>query len=714
MSTEAPRASFPPRPTTPPRPAHPPSAPAADGRDTPGAASDPATGPAAGPDSSDGPNGRPRFPALGAANTGSAGRTEPAAPPPPRASTRFPDTPPGAVRAPHTTSDRPSDGGRETSLGADRPSGVSRETGPGSDTSTGFGESRFGRPSGPGSDMPPRASTRFPDAPPSIGRESRTASDRRSGGGRETSLGSNSPSGVGRETGPGSDSSTGVGESRFGNRPSGVSRATGLGSEMPPRASTRFPDAPPSIGRESRTASDRAFDGGRETSLGSDRPSGVGRETGPGSDSSTGVGRATRPGSDKPCTSPAPDAPPRPRHLPTSGSTGRAGRPDAPERTSPETSPRPFRLSAPGGSGAPAGAPSETAGRPFRLPAPRRTGAPGENTSETTARLRPVPADPATDEPASPSARPTTPPRPAHEPQAPSAPAPRNPAPVAPDPALSWSATRPMVSFGEPEGYDGDARPRPLGRRGAPQAAAAAVCLVLGMGLISGAVTGSWLVGGSGEDGTPGTFAAAGSLWHSVPVDQLFPPTVQGRGAGPGGADRTWTRIAVAPDSGCKNAFDPLLRKALAPVGCDRLLRATYTDATESYVTTVGLLFTTADAPGMTALANRFRKERLDRRSDLMPLPYAAKGTLAAGFGARQRASWTVSVLTEAPVVVYAVSGWADGRTVDDPQPAGDALEADATTAAAQAGLGNEAQGLADRIERDFRRNVRSASEQPS
>ncbi len=296
--------------------------------------------------------------------------------------------------------------------------------------------------------------------------------------------------------------------------------------------------------------------------------------------------------------------------------------------------------------------------------------------------------------------------------------------PVSPDPAFSWSAPlapggtptgrRPVVSFGEPEGYDGDARPRPLGRRGASQAAAAAACLVLGLGLISGAVTGSWLVGDSGEEGTRSTFATAGGLWHSVPVDQLFPPTVQGQGAGPGGADRTWTRIAVAPDSGCKDAFDPLLRKALAPVGCERLLRATYTDATQSYVTTVGLLFTTADAPGMTSLANRFRKERLDRRGDLMPLPYAAKDTPAAHFGAGQRASWTVSVLTEAPVVVYAVSGWADGRTVDDPQPAEDAMESDATTAPAQAGLGNEAKGLADRVERGFRKNVRSATEQPS
>ncbi|MGI5424687.1 hypothetical protein [Streptomyces sp. CA-179760] len=432
--------------------------------------------------------------------------------------------------------------------------------------------------------------------------------------------------------------------------------------------------------------------------------------------------------------------------------------PDTPPGIRPETRPEPNRQPTP-----PATPPRPrhlpgSSGRPGPLPTPPRTGA--ENAAETTRRLRPIPANPSPAETTEASgrpghARPGTPPRPTHEPQAgagplagadagsgampamrmPSAPTqrprpahPATPPPesprVSPDPAFSWSApltpggtrtgARPVVSFGEPEGYDGGARPRPLGRRGASQAAAAAACLVLGLGLISGAVTGSWLVGDSGEEGSRDTFATAGSLWHSVPVDQLFPPTVQGRGAGPGGADRTWTRIAVAPDSGCEDAFDPLLRKALAPVGCERLVRATYTDATQSYVTTVGLLFTTADAPGMTSLANRFRKERLDRRIDLMPLPYAAKNTLAADFGREQRAAWTVSVLTEAPVVVYAVSGWADGRTVDDPQPAEDAMEPNATTAPAQAGLGNEAQGLADRVERGLRKNVRSATEQPS
>lgn len=273
-------------------------------------------------------------------------------------------------------------------------------------------------------------------------------------------------------------------------------------------------------------------------------------------------------------------------------------------------------------------------------------------------------------------------------------------------------ATRPVVTFAAPEGY-GDA-PRAGRRRLRGHAAAAAACLVLGLGLIGGAATGSWLVGDPAEAGERSVYATAGGLWHNVPVDRLFPPTVDGQGAGPGGADRTWTRIAVAPDSGCAGALDPLLGKALAPVGCARLLRATYTDATRSFVTTVGLLFTKADAAGMRALDARFDKEGLAGRTDLMPRPYAAKGTPAAAFGDAQRASWTVSVLTDAPVVVYAVSGWADGRKVAAAQSAVEATASSATTAVAQAGLGHEAKGLADRVERGLRKTAVSPSESPS
>ncbi|MFH0245135.1 hypothetical protein ACGRHY_22555 [Streptomyces sp. HK10] len=241
--------------------------------------------------------------------------------------------------------------------------------------------------------------------------------------------------------------------------------------------------------------------------------------------------------------------------------------------------------------------------------------------------------------------------------------------------------------------------------RGPARTAAAAVCLVLGFGLLGGAAAGAWLTGDSGER-PAADYAEARSLWREIPVDTLFPRTLRGRGAGPGRADRRWTRVAVAPAADCRNAFDPLLAEALSPAGCERLLRATYTDETGSGVTTVGLLFTEADEKGMRALRERFDEKNLELRADLMPRPYAARGTAAARFGDAQRASWTVRPLTDAPVVVYTVSGFADGRTVGEPQPASEAVLEDQTTAPAQAGLGHDARGIADRVERGLRRIV--------
>lgn len=257
-------------------------------------------------------------------------------------------------------------------------------------------------------------------------------------------------------------------------------------------------------------------------------------------------------------------------------------------------------------------------------------------------------------------------------------------------------------------------RLRPVRTRRPFRTAAAAVCVVLGLGLIGGAATGSWLISDSSADpAAHSPYTVGRAAWHSIPVDTLFPRTLQGDGAGPGGADRVWTRLAVAPDSGCASALDPLLLKTLRPVGCTRLLRATYTDATSSSVTTVGMVFTEGDTESMRALSTRFSDQHLDGRTDLMPRAYAVKNTAAAGFGDRQRASWTVHVLTEVPVVMFAVSGFADGRTVSGPQPAGKAVAATATTAAAQAGLGHEAKGLADRVERGLRSTVMDLTEKP-
>ncbi|MFE6943606.1 hypothetical protein [Streptomyces chartreusis] len=663
MSTEARRAPIPPRPSTPPPPAVPPLPPRPPrppvtgdqrdedrdgGEDTRTEGSVPG-----GVDVSPDPKGDGRAPDP----TGSRTPTSPSAripspgsgtaPPPPRASARFPDTPPDAGR--------PGPGAT--------PNAENTARGPAAGVSPGA-ESLGRRPS---KGMSPSAEN--------SGRHPATGASRNSGSAGPAASGGTPPRPADRPSTPrrpGAPAETAA-EMTFRLRPIPASDPTNGTSGAQSSAGTAAGRGTPSR------------PGGAPAQGASGMPPHAGNASGQGSFSSSsrsGSGQAKgsagiAPGQGTPAGAPthgSPGVPPRAASAPAQGSLGTPHHPGAAPSESPRRSAsaplppmRPPVQAPPGGGGyGAAGSGGGSAGASYS--------AGGHGSS----------------------------------------------AQFSPDPALSWSAPmapgsrRPVVSFGEPEGYDEQARPRPLGMRLRPRIAVAAACVVLGVGLIGGAVTGSWLVGEPGDGGARDTFAAAGSLWHGVPVDQLFPRTVIGKGAGPGGADRIWTRIAVAPDSGCTGAFDPLLRKALAPVGCQRLLRATYTDATQSYVTTVGLLFTDADATAMRSLDGRFSKEGLDRRTDLMPRPYAAKGTKAAGFGNDQRASWTVSVLTDAPVVVYAVSGWADHRTVDEPQPADEAMESGATTAVAQAGLGHEAKGLADRIERALRKNVGPSTEQSS
>ncbi|MFH8697930.1 hypothetical protein [Streptomyces chartreusis] len=657
MSTEARRAPIPPRPSTPPPPAVPPLPPrpprppvTGDPRDEDWDGGEDARTEGSVPggvDVSPDPKGDGRDPDPTGSRTPTSSDTRPhpsaripspgsgTAPPPPRASARFPDTPPDAGRAGAGASRNAESTDRRPSTGAS-PSAEN-----------------FGR----------RPSTGTSPNAENSGRHPATGASRNSGSPGPAAPAGTPPRPVGTPPRP-------------AGRPS-TPRRPGAPAETAAEMTFRLrpiPATDPTNGASSSQASPgTASDRGTPSRSGhgsfgmSSRPGSAQAEGSPG----TAPGQGTPPGAP---THGSPGVPPRAASASAQGSLGTPHHPGAAPSESPRRS---------------ASAPLP----PMRPPAQAPPGGGGYGASGSGGGSVG----------SSYSAG-------GHEASA----------QFSPDPSLSWSAPmapgsgRPVVSFGEPEGYDEQARPRPLGKRFRPRIAVAAACVVLGVGLIGGAVTGSWLVGEPGDGGARDTFAAAGSLWHGVPVDQLFPRTVIGKGAGPGGADRIWTRIAVAPDSGCTGAFDPLLRKALAPVGCERLLRATYTDATQSYVTTVGLLFTDADATAMRSLDGRFSKEGLDRRTDLMPRPYAAKGTEAAGFGNDQRASWTISVLTDAPVVVYAVSGWADHRTVDEPQPAEEAMESGATTAVAQAGLGHEARGLADRIERALRKNVGPSTEQSS
>jgi hypothetical protein len=259
------------------------------------------------------------------------------------------------------------------------------------------------------------------------------------------------------------------------------------------------------------------------------------------------------------------------------------------------------------------------------------------------------------------------------------------------------------AAHGYPTPPVGAASAAEAGRRGPVARVVAAVCLVLGLGLIGGAVAGSAInhqprqapppVNGSVE-----AFAAVREVWRGAPVDTLFPPTVSAKGAGPGGADRSWSRVGVARPGGCAAAFDPLLQQVLAPAGCLRLLRATYVDSTSTTVTTVGLLVATAGPAAMRALNTRWSAQHLGDRADLIPRPVAFPGTAAASFGPRQRGSWDIQISADLPFAVYAVTGFADGRTLT-PQSADRATRPGASSVPAQAGLGYDATALASAVD---------------
>ncbi|MET9952558.1 hypothetical protein ABZ135_13570 [Streptomyces sp. NPDC006339] len=327
------------------------------------------------------------------------------------------------------------------------------------------------------------------------------------------------------------------------------------------------------------------------------------------------------------------------------------------------------------GASAPAPARARRAAQPLPPEQPARGAVvPAETPAETTTRLRPVrdgrPAP----------ARPTDAPAPG----------------PAPTPAYAYD---PWALSAETPA-ETTTRLRPVRERSTGRVVAAAVCAVLALGLVGGAVTGAVLAGtGAGEAAEPPGYTPARALWHNAPVDTLFPRTLPGPAAGPGGSARTWTRIVVAPDAPCTAATLPkALHTALRTVGCERVLRATYTDATSSHVTTVALVFTQADPATMRTLGSR----AADEPAPALPGP----GTVAERFGDRQRASWWRHILTDLPVVVTAVSGFADGRAVAEPEPADRAMTPKRTTPVAQAGLGHEAKGVGDAVERALRKTV--------
>jgi SAM-dependent methyltransferase len=219
---------------------------------------------------------------------------------------------------------------------------------------------------------------------------------------------------------------------------------------------------------------------------------------------------------------------------------------------------------------------------------------------------------------------------------------------------------------GGPSGYEPPPPRRRHRHRTPASIAIATIALVLGLiGLVVSLI-------GVATQLMPRTFTAGqqrqitdweyGRTWRTLSAGQIFPASITYQA--PEQLDDsapvlTARRIGVARQSGCRAATDDAAAAVLSGAGCSAMLRATYTDGTDSYVVTVGV----AVLPS-TAQAAEANDELNDaaKAGGITPGVHALafKNSPAAWF-TNPRRQLTGSDRAGTYVALYAV-GYADSR----------------------------------------------------
>lgn len=178
--------------------------------------------------------------------------------------------------------------------------------------------------------------------------------------------------------------------------------------------------------------------------------------------------------------------------------------------------------------------------------------------------------------------------------------------------------------------------------------------------------------------------------WRVWPATRIFPDSVPYTSEQEGVEQAK--RIGIAPGSDCAAGIDPVQAVTLRQYGCRALMRATYVDALQGVVFTVGVVAVDdEDTAGKLKIALEPGDPTVPGRG-LHALPFP--GTIAAKFtdAARQYTSTGQA----GPYVVLAVAGQTDGR----PGAAVQKKHTDALLLAPEA-AGNIAGALARRAQPD-------------
>ena len=149
--------------------------------------------------------------------------------------------------------------------------------------------------------------------------------------------------------------------------------------------------------------------------------------------------------------------------------------------------------------------------------------------------------------------------------------------------------------------------------------------------------------------------------WRLLPAAKIFPAAVGYQLPGDflsasSVLPLTAHRVGIARQAACTAAADPAAAPVLDRYGCAKMLRATYIDATDSLVVTVGV----AVMPGQGAAEATIRALPVRQNVQQGVRPLAFRNTLAAGFGESQQ---QLSVaISRGPYLILSAAGFADGR----------------------------------------------------
>jgi hypothetical protein len=176
------------------------------------------------------------------------------------------------------------------------------------------------------------------------------------------------------------------------------------------------------------------------------------------------------------------------------------------------------------------------------------------------------------------------------------------------------------------------------------------------------------------------------ALWRTKSVEQVFPATVT--------LGSQYVRLGVAADTGCgvlPKAFVAELGTAAPGTSCVKVLRATYTDVTQTVFATVGVVVLGGEKTARDKVWRQWTPDSDSRRPDLMPSVFPVPDTAAASLADGQRIVWNSQASNDGSYLVYVVSAFADGRAGSTDQQltaaSGKALVADSPPVQAASGL---------------------------